>query len=77
MAVGFVLITTEVGCEIAVREAVGAIEGVVRQWIVFGPHDLFVKIEADDEAELTRCIVQGVRSIPGITETRTLIGAEI
>ena len=77
MAVGCVLITTEVGCEIAVREAVGAIEGVVGQWIVFGPHDLFVKIEADDEAELTRCIVQGVRSIPGITETRTLIGAEI
>lgn len=77
MAVGFVLITTEVGCEIDVREAVGVVEGVVGQWIVFGPHDLFVKIEADDEAELTRCIVQGVRSIPGITETRTLIGAEI
>ena len=77
VAVGFVLITTEVGCEIDVREAVGAVEGVVGQWIGFGPHDLFVKIEADDEAELTRCIVQGVRSIPGITETRTLIGAEI
>ena len=68
MAVGFVLITTEVGC---------AIEGVGGRWIVFGPHDLFVKFEADDEAELTRCIGQGVRSIPGITETRTLIGAEI
>ena len=54
-----------------------AVDGVVGQWIVFGPHDLFVKIEADDEAELTRCIVQGVRSIAGITETRTLIGAEI
>ena len=77
MAVGFGLITTEVGCEIGVREAVAAVDGVVGQWIVFGPHDLFVKIEADDEAELTRCIVQGVRSIPGITETRTLIGAEI
>ena len=77
MAVGFVLITTEVGCEIDVREAVAGVDGVVGQWIVFGPHDLFVKIEADDEAELTRCIVQGVRSIAGITETRTLIGTEI
>ncbi len=77
MAVGFVLITTEVGCEIDVRETVATVDGVVGQWIVFGPHDLFVKIEADDEAELTRCIVQGVRSIAGITETRTLIGAEI
>ena len=77
MAVGFVLISSEVVSEFDVREAVAAIDGVTGQWIVFGPHDLFVKIEADDEAELTRCIVQGVRSIPGITETRTLIGAEI
>ena len=40
-------------------------------------HDLFVKVEADDESELTRCIVQEIRSIEGIAETRTLIGAEI
>ena len=77
MAVGFVLITTETGCEVTVREAVGSVDGVVGQWIVFGPHDLFVKVEADDEAELTRCIVKGIREIPGIIETRTLIGAEI
>ena len=77
MAVGFVLITTENGCEVTVREAVSSVDGVVGQWIVFGPHDLFVKVEADDEAELTRCIVKGIREIPGIIETRTLIGAEI
>ena len=77
MAVGFVLITTETGCEVTGREAVSAIEGVVGQWIVFGPHDLFVKVEADDETELTRCIVKGIREVPGIIETRTLIGAEI
>jgi uncharacterized protein with GYD domain len=40
-------------------------------------HDLFVKVEAEDEAELTKCIVKGVRGISGIIETRTLIGAEI
>ena len=77
MAVGFVLITTETGCEVEVREAVSQVEGVVGQWIVFGPHDLFVKVEADDEAELTRCIVKGIREVSGIIETRTLIGAEI
>ena len=77
MAVGFVLITTETGCEVEVRESVSRVEGVVGQWIVFGPHDLFVKVEADDEAELTRCIVKGIREVPGIIETRTLIGAEI
>ena len=77
MAVGFVLITTSPGREIEVGAEVSKFETVVGQWIVFGMHDLFVKIEADDEAELTRCIIQDIRNVPGISETRTLIGAEI
>ena len=77
MAVGFVLITTEPGCEIQVRDEVSKLDNVSGQWIVFGMHDLFVKIEADDETELTKCIMNEVRSIDGIAETRTLIGAEI
>ena len=77
MAVGFVLITTSPGREIEVGAEVSKFETVDGQWIVFGMHDLFVKIEADDEAELTRCIIQDIRNVPGISETRTLIGAEI
>ena len=77
LAVGFVLITTEPGAELSVREAVSQFDSVVGQWIVFGGHDLFVKVEADDELELTRCIVQEIRSVSGISDTRTLIGAEI
>lgn len=77
MSVGFVLITTLPGEEVFVREKVSRFDSVVGQWIVFGGHDLFVKVEADDEAELTRCIVQEIRSVPGIKDTRTLIGAEI
>jgi DNA-binding Lrp family transcriptional regulator len=77
LAVGFVLITTDPGAELSVREAVSQFDSVVGQWIVFGGHDLFVKVEADDELELTRCIVQEIRSVSGISDTRTLIGAEI
>ncbi len=77
MPVGFVLITTEPGKELEVRESVSKFETVVGQWIVFGMHDLFVKIEADDESELTRCIIQDIRNVSGIFETRTLIGTEI
>jgi len=77
MAVRFVLITTEPGAEVSVREAVSKFDSVVGQWIVFGGHDLFVKVQAEDDAELTRCIVQEIRSVPGISDTRTLIGAEI
>ena len=77
MAVGFVLITTHPGAELSVREAVSRIEYVSGQWIVFVLHDLFVKVEAEDEVELTRCVVQEIRSIEGIADTRTVIGAEI
>ncbi|MBT3357896.1 MAG: Lrp/AsnC family transcriptional regulator [Euryarchaeota archaeon] len=77
MAVGFVLITTEPGWEVKVREEVSKVGCVVGQWIVFGMHDLFVKVEAEDEGEMTRAIVKDIRSIEGISETRTLIGAEI
>lgn len=77
MAVGFVLITTEPGEEISVREKVAEIDCVKGIWVVFGNFDCFVKVEADDEAELTEAIVKGIRSVPGIVDTRTLIGAEI
>ena len=77
MAVGFVLIATHPGAELSVRESVSKIGHVSGQWIVFGLHDLFVKVEAEDEVELTRCVVQEIRSIEGIADTRTVIGAEI
>ena len=77
MAVGFVLITTEPGKEISVREMVSEIDCVKGIWVVFGSFDCFVKVEADEESDLTEAIVQGIRSVPGIIDTRTLIGAEI
>ena len=77
MAVGFVLITTEPGQEVSVREMVAQVECVKGLWVVFGNFDCFVKVEADEESELTEAIVQGIRSVPGIVDTRTLIGAEI
>ena len=77
MAVGVVLITTEPGKEISVREKVAEIDCVKGIWVVFGSFDCFVKVEADEESDLTEAIVQGIRSVPGIIDTRTLIGAEI
>ncbi|RJU87351.1 MAG: Lrp/AsnC family transcriptional regulator [Candidatus Poseidoniales archaeon] len=77
MAVGFVLITTEPGMEVSVREKVAEIDCVKGIWVVFGNFDCFVKVEADEESDLTEAIVQGIRSVPGIVDTRTLIGAEI
>ena len=77
MAVGFVLITTEPGQEVRVREQVAQVECVKGIWVVFGNFDCFVKLEADEEEKLTEAIVKGIRNVPGIVDTRTLIGAEI
>ena len=77
MAVGFVLITTEPGKEMSVREKVSEIDCVKGIWVVFGSFDCFVKVEADDDSELTEAIVKGIRSVPGIVDTRALVGAEI
>lgn len=77
MSVGFVLITTEPGSEISVRNALDSIDGVSGRWVVFGSHDLLVKVEADDESKITKIVIGDIRGIEGITDTRTLIGAEI
>lgn len=77
MAVGFILIITKPGYENSVRKALEKVSLVSGRWTVFGEYDIFVKIEADDEIDLTRCIIEEVRSIDGIVTTRTLIGAEV
>ena len=77
MAVGFVLITTDPGKEISVRNELDGVMGVTGRWVVFGSHDLLVKVEAADEAEITKIVIGKIRSLNGITNTRTLIGAQI
>ena len=77
MSVGFVLITTEPGSEISVRNALDSIDGVSGRWVVFGSHDLLDKVEAGDESRITKIVIGDIRAIEGITDTRTLIGAEI
>ena len=77
MAVGFVLITTLPGEEVSVRNSLDSVEGVVGRWVVVGSHDLLVKVEGANESEITRVVIEEIRSQKGITNTRTLIGAEI
>jgi uncharacterized protein with GYD domain len=50
---------------------------VSNRWMLFGEYDLIAKVQADDEFTLTRVIVEEIRPISGIVETKTLLGAEI
>ncbi len=77
MAIGFVLITTEPGQEKIVRGRLEEIELVTAGWMLFGEYDLIARVQAEDEYDLTRCIVEEIRSMEGIVDTKTLIGAEL
>ena len=77
MAIGFVLITTKPGQEKMVRDNLEKIEFVTSGWMLFGEYDLIARVQADDEFQLTRCIVEQMRPMDGIADTNTLIGAEL
>lgn len=77
MATAFVLITTTPGREKEVSQALDNIKLVTKRWMLFGEYDVIAKVEAEDEFTLTRIIVEEIRPINGIVETKTLIGAEI
>jgi len=77
MAIGFVLITTIPGEEESVRSALDNIEHVTDRWMLFGEFDILARVQADDEFTLTRCIVEEIRSLNGIQDTKTMIGAEL
>ncbi len=77
MAIGFVLITTEPGQEKMVRGKLEEIELVTSGWMLFGEYDLIARVQADNEYDLTRCIVEEIRPMEGIVDTKTLIGAEL
>ena len=77
MAIGFVLITTEPGQEKVVRGRLEEIELVTAGWMLFGEYDLIARVQAEDEYDLTRCIVDEIRPMEGIVDTKTLIGAEL
>ena len=77
MPIGFVLITTAPGKEESVRNALDGITHVTDRWMLFGEFDVLARVQADDEFTLTRCIVEEIRPIVGIQDTKTLIGAEL
>jgi len=45
--------------------------------MLFGEYDLIAKVECEEEYTLTKVIVEDIRPIEGILDTKTLLGAEI
>ena len=74
MAIGFVLINVAPAHEHEVYNKLSKIPQIIELHPLFGEYDLIAKIEADDFEELGTIIVNKIRSITGVLDTKTLTG---
>ena len=77
MSVGYVLVNVEPGSEIEVFNAASSLSFVTDANLLFGDHDLIVKLEADNMGDIARLVVESIRAIPGVLNTKTLACAEM
>jgi len=76
LAIAFILINTEIGCEDEVINALGGIEQVKEAYIVYGVYDIVAKVEAEDMETLKDIISSKVRKIPKVRSTMTMLVVE-
>jgi DNA-binding Lrp family transcriptional regulator len=77
MAVGYVLINLKPGSELVVHNAIKGLEMVEDASLLFGDYDMLVKMTADSMSSIAAAVVENIRSIPGVVDTKTLAGAEL
>ncbi|OYT60797.1 AsnC family transcriptional regulator [Euryarchaeota archaeon ex4484_178] len=74
MAVGFVLISTAPGKEHEVYNELKKIPEIIELHPLFGEFDLIAKLETKDFNELGVIVVEKIRMIDGVIDTKTLTG---
>ncbi len=76
MATGYVLINAKPGMEFEAFQIIKNLNNVVDATILFGDYDILVKIVADDMGSIARTVVDEIRQVEGVSDTKTLAGAE-
>ncbi|MDE1977540.1 MAG: Lrp/AsnC ligand binding domain-containing protein [Elusimicrobia bacterium] len=77
MVTGLVLIRLMAGKENQALAQIKQIKGVAHVTAVFGRWDLVLDIETDDVHTLSNVVVRGIRAIPGVMSTESLITTAI
>ncbi len=75
MALGFVLIKVSPMREREVYEKIANLEEVEELYPLFGEYDLIAKVVVKDFEELSDVVINKIRPIKGVLETKTLTGA--
>ena len=74
LAIGFVLISTAPAREHDVYNMLLKVKEIVELHPLFGEYDLIAKIEAKDFNKLGQVVVDQIRAIDGVIDTKTLTG---
>jgi len=77
MAVGYILINVSPGAEFDVYEKTQQLEAVVDATLLFGDYDLILKLSAESLGAIAATVVESIRQIEGVLDTKTLAGAEL
>ncbi len=77
MATGYVLVNVEPGKEYEVFGKAKDLDMVVDATLLFGDYDLILKLDAPSMGEIAAIVVEKVRQISGVQNTKTLAGAEL
>ncbi|MGF3554108.1 MAG: Lrp/AsnC ligand binding domain-containing protein [Thermoplasmatota archaeon] len=76
MAIGFVLISAAPAREYEVYNKLSKVPEIIELHPLFGEYDLIAKVQADDFEKLGKIVVDKIRSIEGVIDTKTLTGTK-
>ena len=76
MAVGYVLLNVSPGSEHDVYLHLQKLDSVSDATVLFGDFDLIVKLVAPNLSSIAKAVVESIRQINGVLDTKTLAGAE-
>jgi DNA-binding Lrp family transcriptional regulator len=72
-----VLVRLQAGKEMHALSKIKEIKGVSHVSAVYGRWDLVIDIETDDLPNMSRFVVEKIRTIPGVFATETLVTTAI
>ena len=76
MSIGFVLINTAPALEHEVYNRLSKVPQILELCPLFGEYDLIAKIKAEDFETLGEVVIEKIRSIKGVIDTKTLTGTK-
>ena len=76
MTVGFVLINAAPELEHEVYNKLSKVPQILELHPLFGEYDLIAKIDAEDFEKLREIVIDKIRSVKGVIDTKTLTGTK-